>query len=108
MRLIAIMLGFVLPLVAADVAAQSPSKLPGYRSQSEAARVCGDGGVWVDYDRQTYHANGQTGFNNPRRGGTFMCRSNAEHFGFAPSKSANQLTCRRYGRDLMPYSQRRC
>ena len=108
MRLIGALLGLVLGLAAADVAAQSSSKAPAYRSQSEASRVCGDTGVWVDIDRKTYHSGGQTGFNNPQRNGTFMCRSNAEYLGFAPSKSPNQLTCRRYGRDLMPYAQRRC
>ena len=108
MRLIGVLLGSLLSLAASDALAQSSSKFPGYRSQSEAGRACGDVGVWVDIDRKTYHSSGQPGFNTPRRNGTFMCRSNAEYLGFAPSKAPNQLNCRRYGHDLVPYMQRRC
>lgn len=107
-RLTGALLGFVLALTATDVGAQSSQKFSSYRSESEAARVCGGAGVWVDIERKTYLAGGQRGYNNPRRNGTFMCRQNAESSGFAASNVPNQLTCRRYGQPLVPYTERRC
>jgi hypothetical protein len=111
MKLAATLIGLFVALVAGDVLAQSKfsgSQFRGYRSPSEAARGCSEGGVWVDIDRGLYYDEGQRGYNDPRRNGTFICRNNAIRSGLIASSDPNQLRCRRYGSPLVTYAERRC
>ena len=63
-------------------------RLQGYRSEAAAAQGCkGDQVVWVNTERTSgiYHLRGSRYYDNTSYG-VFACRSEAEKFGYQPSR----------------------